>query len=345
MKEMGLLLDKDQDAEIQNNILLKKSKNKVKVVYPLFIKKTRNNMFKRAVKQDLQQEKNKRAKNKAEEVASEMNNSHVIDPIDGYKMNDFYKNQTGLTSSLVLDQKNNENIMRDFEYIPNSMRNIITKHEIKEEQFMHKHKHLHSAQVMNQMEGDDDVKTVRAKYSYFFTDRDIKQVKNKNKPDKPNTLTFGHEVDDLIMEKKTKNILVREQEKISDNQVQKKQEVEIQSEEEKEEGEDEEGLCFICYANPQNVVFLDCGHGGMCLDCAMDMIKKNNICSLCRETVVQIIEIDYSAGSKNGLYQVLNSYYVSRVDDDNSGKEYANLPPVDPPLNGAENSNIGPANE
>jgi len=53
------------------------------------------------------------------------------------------------------------------------------------------------------------------------------------------------------------------------------------------EKEDEiENLCFICFASPSNCVFLDCGHGGLCLECAMDTIRKNNICSLCRETVI-----------------------------------------------------------
>jgi hypothetical protein len=28
------------------------------------------------------------------------------------------------------------------------------------------------------------------------------------------------------------------------------------------EDSEEEGLCFICYTNPPNAVFLDCGHGG-----------------------------------------------------------------------------------
>lgn len=49
---------------------------------------------------------------------------------------------------------------------------------------------------------------------------------------------------------------------------------------------DDEGLCYICFANPSNCIYLDCGHGGVCLECAIDSIKKNNVCSLCREKVV-----------------------------------------------------------
>ena len=53
----------------------------------------------------------------------------------------------------------------------------------------------------------------------------------------------------------------------------------------------------------------------------MDTIKKNNICALCREPVTQIIEINPRVEIRNGLYKVLNSYYVSKEvpgeEDDN----------------------------
>jgi len=100
---------------------------------------------------------------------------------------------------------------------------------------------------------------------------------------------------------------------------------------EKVENDDEEGLCFICFCNESNVVFLDCGHGGVCLDCAMDTIKRNNICALCRENVNQIIEIDPKIEIRNGLYKVLNSFYVSKEDPkDNSHKEPGNVDNVEP---------------
>ena len=77
------------------------------------------------------------------------------------------------------------------------------------------------------------------------------------------------------------------------------------------EDEEEEPLCFICFANVANVVLLDCGHGGICLECAMDTIKRNNICTLCRSPVSQIIEIE-SKECGNGMFKVIDSYYVSK---------------------------------
>jgi len=32
-----------------------------------------------------------------------------------------------------------------------------------------------------------------------------------------------------------------------------------------------------------DVVYKPCGHGGICYDCAIDLMKKNNECYLCRE--------------------------------------------------------------
>lgn len=143
-----------------------------------------------------------------------------------------------------------------------------------------------------------DIQTVRAKVSYCLTDRNYNKLKGPGLPKQVGQSRFGKEA-----EKSEK-----EEEPVEDSV------------------DEYEGLCFICFANPSNCVFLDCGHGGVCLDCAMDTIKKNNICSLCRETVVQIIEIDTSREIRNGVYKVLNSYFVSREEPDLSGKEYANLP-------------------
>lgn len=73
---------------------------------------------------------------------------------------------------------------------------------------------------------------------------------------------------------------------------------------------EDDGLCQICFSCPANTVLLDCGHGSICLDCAIDSMKKNNVCIFCREKVVQIIEIEV-AEIRNGLFKVLNSFYVS----------------------------------
>lgn len=73
---------------------------------------------------------------------------------------------------------------------------------------------------------------------------------------------------------------------------------------------DDDGLCQVCFSENANSVLLDCGHGSVCLQCAIDSMKKNNSCIFCRAKVTQIIEIDI-AEVRKGLYKVLNSFYVS----------------------------------
>ena len=40
--------------------------------------------------------------------------------------------------------------------------------------------------------------------------------------------------------------------------------------------------CLVCFDNAPDTVFLDCGHGGLCYECALDVWKKTGECYLCR---------------------------------------------------------------
>lgn len=79
---------------------------------------------------------------------------------------------------------------------------------------------------------------------------------------------------------------------------------------EKADEDAEEDLCNICFSEQANAVFLDCGHGQICLSCAVDSMQKSTKCLFCREPVVQIIQIHQNA-VKSGLFKVINSYFVS----------------------------------
>lgn len=41
--------------------------------------------------------------------------------------------------------------------------------------------------------------------------------------------------------------------------------------------------CLICYEKQPDAVLMECGHGGLCYDCAIDIWKKNGECYLCRK--------------------------------------------------------------
>lgn len=47
----------------------------------------------------------------------------------------------------------------------------------------------------------------------------------------------------------------------------------------------EEDLCVICFSNPQNSVNMPCGHGSLCIECSLDVLKKSDDCCICRELV------------------------------------------------------------
>lgn len=41
-------------------------------------------------------------------------------------------------------------------------------------------------------------------------------------------------------------------------------------------------ICVICFEKPPDAVFMNCGHGGLCYDCSLDIWKATMECHLCR---------------------------------------------------------------
>lgn len=41
--------------------------------------------------------------------------------------------------------------------------------------------------------------------------------------------------------------------------------------------------CQVCFSAKADSVYMECGHGGVCYDCATSMWKNNEECYLCRE--------------------------------------------------------------
>lgn len=41
--------------------------------------------------------------------------------------------------------------------------------------------------------------------------------------------------------------------------------------------------CMMCYQKAPNTIFQPCGHGGVCFDCSIEIMKNGNIeCHFCR---------------------------------------------------------------
>lgn len=43
--------------------------------------------------------------------------------------------------------------------------------------------------------------------------------------------------------------------------------------------------CLICYDKLPDAVLMECGHGGLCYECSVDIWKKNGECYLCRQVI------------------------------------------------------------
>lgn len=54
--------------------------------------------------------------------------------------------------------------------------------------------------------------------------------------------------------------------------------------------------CGICFEAESNSVFLDCGHGGICHNCAKILMKEKRQCHMCRNVIVQVVKIKIEPG-------------------------------------------------
>ncbi len=71
--------------------------------------------------------------------------------------------------------------------------------------------------------------------------------------------------------------------------------------------------CVVCMSDTAaDGVIMPCGHGGICYDCALQMLKKNaeedesQVCHLCREPIEQVLKVDMNTVFKEYI-RVLES--------------------------------------
>jgi hypothetical protein len=57
--------------------------------------------------------------------------------------------------------------------------------------------------------------------------------------------------------------------------------------------------CVICFEREADSVFMECGHGGMCYDCGVDIWTKSNECFLCRKPIMCLLQLDPAALAEN----------------------------------------------
>ncbi|KAL4474450.1 hypothetical protein ABPG72_007849 [Tetrahymena utriculariae] len=75
-------------------------------------------------------------------------------------------------------------------------------------------------------------------------------------------------------------------------------------------------LCLVCFDNQPDSVILECGHGGLCNQCALDIWKKTGECYLCRQTISKVVQIDVNnQGKYKQVVAVSNMHEISQDQD------------------------------
>jgi len=72
------------------------------------------------------------------------------------------------------------------------------------------------------------------------------------------------------------------------NNVKKPEAVQVQA---PQKENDNEKICYICFERAPNAVFMKCGHGGVCYECAIESWKKADTCLMCRQKVEAILKV------------------------------------------------------
>jgi hypothetical protein len=56
--------------------------------------------------------------------------------------------------------------------------------------------------------------------------------------------------------------------------------------------EDSGDSCIICFTRTPNAVLMDCGHGGLCIDCARAVAQRApGVCPVCRNRITAVLQL------------------------------------------------------
>jgi len=61
----------------------------------------------------------------------------------------------------------------------------------------------------------------------------------------------------------------------------------------RENEKESDNLCYICVEKTPNAIVMNCGHGGMCYECAIESWRKGNKCVMCRREVDKILKVNF----------------------------------------------------
>lgn len=267
----------DKESEKRKN---EYQSRRIKVKYPLYVKKSAvNNLYKGALRDDFQSQKK----------AKKMQLSSLKNPSPNEKSKIFKK---WIPSMLTFRNKKNMDSMerKNIDALGGGSKLDIGQRELN---FVTERVNTKSDIFVEKVKSDFPGAT---KHKFCLSDRNKEDV-----------LAIAKPSSDVLNNSEISKISPKIEEKI----------------ENVEKDEEEENLCYICFGMPPNCFFAECGHGGICLECSIDAMKKSNLCALCRTEITQILEIDEKQVT-NGIFKVVNCYFISKPEQFDTNKDRAN---------------------
>lgn len=74
---------------------------------------------------------------------------------------------------------------------------------------------------------------------------------------------------------------------------------------------EQENKCFICYDRAPDAIFLECGHAGTCIPCAVEWENLHHKCSICRRAISNVVKIRRDLEVPRNLFAVSNSHSLA----------------------------------
>ncbi len=54
---------------------------------------------------------------------------------------------------------------------------------------------------------------------------------------------------------------------------------------------DDESQCFVCWGREWDAILLECGHSGICVECAVKLWDETRRCPLCRQSFSAVMRV------------------------------------------------------
>ena len=61
---------------------------------------------------------------------------------------------------------------------------------------------------------------------------------------------------------------------------------------------DDESKCFVCWGREWDAILLECGHSGLCVECAVKLWDETRRCPLCRQSFTAVMRVVSSSAAE-----------------------------------------------